>query len=759
MNSMPNVVHGSASSAGQVFSHPSSLHAGLNPTSSGFSAQAQAGMASGRSFSSGPMFNHQDPFPSQSGENMAFSSLRAATRSLSQVHPSPDQPSSAHGLAYTPQDPVSRQYNATNIAHSGSSGNFGSVLYGSGGYGNWGSHNITNSGLASSSGPRMAPVVRSASQNDMTTNFNPALKDTRSSEPMDAAMDRRFSTGSSNIYNSKGSHVGHGALAGQPVDNERPYGHSNGNLSLSDELLANIDSALLQSGIAADRVGDSNYPEIASHSAEEYLKPQSEVVRDLPGDGASAAPIESNASPKHEKYSDTSVKAALVADIDMSVNDGLSERPQRYRNKVKEALSCISEIQTKFTSLEDAQEKLKGKYEKPVEDPTIPTTITQKCAIVNALVEFWVDTSCSKDLPRYRDNFHDKPKNLEVIELHCWELLEATINITQEGPMCFKIMTRHTGNIGSFECRITAIMETIHCYKTKCDQLARTSTLYKLVHDPIGQQRSSKSNQEVNQRKALSLKIGNAEVKRRRLERNFVSDAAVSEQSVDSPRNDPALHHRARQFPRGRAGRPRRRTQRNELSEGSASQQLRLQLEDSPRFLGARPRAVRRRPLGDAFQEKQRRKREIAGRCTVTAVSPLHQIGQASSSSSSHPSGVGARRRSDPVRGSTDFALCSSPDDGTMGGYGTTASSCASTSNMAPQTPKDTGAFVGNGIPSWLSADSSHARAPYFNPSLGFQWKDQADLYGKPEQQYGQYGTSMPQMADHYMQMDIPGDG
>ncbi|KAL4800736.1 hypothetical protein BDV19DRAFT_352040 [Aspergillus venezuelensis] len=417
----------------------------------------------------------------------------------------------------------------------------------------------------------------------------------------------------------------------------------------------------------------------------------------------------------------------------MSVNDGLSERPERYRNKVKEALSCTSEIQTKFTSLEDAQEKLQGKYEKPVKDPTIPTTIAQKCAIVKALVEFWVDTSCSKDLPRYRDNFRAKPKNQNVIELHCWELLEATIKIAEEGPMFFKIMTRHTGNIGSFECRITAIMETIHCYKTKCDQLARTSTLYKLVHDPIGQQRSSKSNQDVNQRKALSLKIGNAEVKRRRLEREFVSDAAVSEQSFDSPPNNPAQHHRARQSPRGRAGRPRRRTQGNEPIEGSASQQRRLQLEDSPRSLGARPRAVRR------------------------PVNPLHQTGQASSSA--HLSGVGARRNSDPVRGSADFALRSSPDDNTMGEYGKTDSSCASTSNMAPQTTKDTGTFRANGTPSWLSVDSSHTQAPYFNPSLDFQCKDQADLYGKPEQQYGQYGTSMPQVADHYMQMDIPGDG
>ncbi|KAL4943741.1 hypothetical protein BDV06DRAFT_220905 [Aspergillus oleicola] len=666
------------------------------------------------------MYSHQDPLPSRPGEQVAFSGRSAADGSLPEVHQSPDQPSSSHELASNYQVPVVPRHDSHNLAHSDITEHFDPLFDGPGGYGTWSSDNIATHELFEGGDRYVNTQAINASSNHGNAMSTGAM------------IDRCFSNSSSTAGSAANNPIGHGTLVNHPVDDELPLlGQSHGEFTLPDELIANINSVLARPTVDTTQVSG--------------LASQQEVANDVQGDHISTSTIKLDISPKHENYFESGGLAAPKADGDIALflqsDDGLSERPELYRNKVSEALECTSETRTEFASLEEAKEKLKCKYERPREDSTIPTTEAQKRAIVKALVDLWIDTDSSKDNPRYRENFRHKHKDLNEIELNCWRLLDCTIKHAQEGPLFFKqFFKKHTGNIGSFACRMAAVMELVHRHKTKCDILARPSIIHQLVHDPLGQQKASICNQFVNKRKAISLQLGNQEAKRRRIDLDVGSHTASPAQNDHTPRSQRANRRQQAQPQRTWCSlripprdQPQRQTHGGKPLNGIANQEGQKQQQRGQHSPGGQAGPLPRRPqLTDRLYEEKRRKAKEASDRAYAASVQLQQANQVDRSA--QPSTAGLRRYSDPISGmpnplptlnSDAYALPSPP--GFLASYGTPAAETPSATAASPQTPHD---------PDSLSA---------------IQWIGHDDDLEQYEHQGYQVNDSAPQMQVPYM--------
>ncbi|KAL4923941.1 uncharacterized protein BDV17DRAFT_225332 [Aspergillus undulatus] len=555
-------------------------------------------------------------------------------------------------------------------------------------------------------------------------NSTPSQSQVRPGNPMangnaDVAMGYR-SSGSSSTTNSFAENAnGHELLADS--------------LHLSEQTLGDINSSLAHHASN----NSQNISDFALTQTEENHESQSQVDDDGHGLKLSAFLGNNDISPgSASRNSDSERKLPTSGDWDQQIDDGLAERDPLYRDATLEALGRTTEgppTETEFSSLDDAREKMKGKFQIPEEDATLPTTDTQNRAIVKVLVKLWVDTSCAKDNPPYIAGFQARSKDLKEIELYCWEILEATIRYTKEGPLINKKNSKkQRGNIGSFACRMAAVIETVHCHKSICEGVARPSLCHRLVQDPLGEQKRCMDNQSVNKRKAESLKLGNEEKKRQNM--GHISSFSAFEQ-----------HSRP-------------------ADNGTVKLQRRMKLHRTQNNPSGSPVPRRRRGTvgGDLQVERQLRKQE--------AEAPYYDISNPQQQTNvdrvAQSNEAGMRRYSTPVPGMANPYATARPDDAVSqapagyinaGGYSAPQPPTTSV-NGAQQLVHKFDTSGGVTLPSCVVDDSGNIQqAAYPTPQHDQMAQATSDNngYNQPQQSTHQPTGIPPLWVQYYEQMDM----
>lgn len=120
---------------------------------------------------------------------------------------------------------------------------------------------------------------------------------------------------------------------------------------------------------------------------------------------------------------------------------------------------------TRFSSSEEANAAMMSMTMPNWNDPTVPTCIGQKKAIVKAMCELMAGVDRAMDNPATIKPFAEGVYSASKIEAICWNVLDATITRQVYGSLPTvrgtKSKSSLTSEMESFADRITAVMEAL----------------------------------------------------------------------------------------------------------------------------------------------------------------------------------------------------------------------------------------------------------------------------------------------------------
>ncbi|KAJ0424904.1 hypothetical protein BJY00DRAFT_308797 [Aspergillus carlsbadensis] len=282
----------------------------------------------------------------------------------------------------------------------------------------------------------------------------------------------------------------------------------------------------------------------------------------------------------HEEVIETSVSHSGPAK-ELS-KSGYEAEKKKTRESLGQMLAAVDEQSprpTKFTTLEEALRETLTRdasyLPDSANDTTLPRTDAQKQAYVVELVKAMKSMEFSRDnkteADRYRTNLVRKDN---LIELRGWQILEDSIDLHTLGRLtCFTaVVVTKKGEYSTFADRMTDILWTLKSRKSCCKTLLDPPRRQKLVHDPLKQVDSIKSNLRTNGGKGDDIREGREAKKAKKSQEQPNSVAALLGHSQGTRGDASTKGTRGTRARKPRSSRGRSKAKNNPTSNRVSSQ-------------------------------------------------------------------------------------------------------------------------------------------------------------------------------------------
>lgn len=146
-------------------------------------------------------------------------------------------------------------------------------------------------------------------------------------------------------------------------------------------------------------------------------------------------------------------------------------------------------------------------------DPTIPTSLEQRRALVGLLVQAFKSVGKAEDNENVLIAFKNQVHDNILVESVCWNILELCIKrCSSTKPLqstygITSIKKSVVQNTDDFCTLFDNVVDTLATFKCVCKQLFDPEAMVLLVDDPVGRQNKTRSNKAGNKTKGDALKI------------------------------------------------------------------------------------------------------------------------------------------------------------------------------------------------------------------------------------------------------------
>ncbi|KAL1971384.1 hypothetical protein VTN77DRAFT_337 [Rasamsonia byssochlamydoides] len=169
------------------------------------------------------------------------------------------------------------------------------------------------------------------------------------------------------------------------------------------------------------------------------------------------------------------------------------------------------DMNTRFSSYEEACAYRPYAFKTPPHDPTIPTRTEQNRAIVMALKKSMMEMGYAQDNKLAQERYEGLIEPT-LVEVACWKMLDLLIKRAKYGPLVPSKenmkLDKKAGRVETFQERLDNVLGALYRRKTICKGVLDPHRSENLVDHPAREERRSEANRRLNLKKGKYVQVG-----------------------------------------------------------------------------------------------------------------------------------------------------------------------------------------------------------------------------------------------------------